>query len=159
MKHWIWMIGLLGWFALSGSSLFAQEASIKAELSTATVYSGQPFKLRITIENHQGRFIPPDLSKLQMVGGPSQSNRMSIINGEVRQSEQYTYMLIAREAGDYNLGIAASEGEQGSLSTPDIVIRVEESVSGIREGQEKWIEIGKDSLPEKPALKLKKRKF
>jgi len=146
-------------FIMGPTAAHGQEASIKAELSVDTVQAGHPFKLRVTIDNHRGRYFPPNLSDFQLVGGPSQSSQMSIINGVMRQSEQYTYMLIAKDPGTYRLGKASSEGENGSISTPEIEITVIPSQDNGMEGPDSWHELGKGGSPDKPEVKLKKRKF
>lgn len=156
MMKLIWS-SVLCLFLTSLIPVFGQEASIKAEISKDTIYAGQPFKLRITILNHAGNYSPPDLSGLQMIGGPSQSSQFSMIQGKVEQSVQYIYQLIAKEPAMISLGRASSSGQTGTLETPEIVLEIFPSadVSSI---EDSWNIVGerKDTMPDKPKMKTKK---
>ena len=138
---------------------FGQEALIKVEVSSDTLFAGEPFQLRVTIENFQGEYKAPDMSAFRRLGGPNQSTYLSMINGTVKQSAQYTYTLLAEEPGEYRLGSAQCAGPRESLSSPDIILRfgpVREEGGSV---EEKWTEVGQGKPADQPVEKLNKRKF
>lgn len=152
----IWS-SMLCLFLTSLMPLFGQEVAIKAEISKDTIYAGQAFKLRITILNHAGTYSPPDLSGLQMIGGPSQSSQFSMIQGKVEQSLQYTYHLIAKEPGTLSLGRASSSGQTGTLETPELILEIMPPAD-VKSMEDSWNTLGErsDATPEKPKIKTKK---
>lgn len=143
------------------SPLNAQDKapSIRVEMTTDTVVVGKAFKMRITIENHQGNFIPPKLESLTMVGGPNQSSRYSLINGEMTQLAEYTFSLIAEQPGEFNLGPAISKGDDSQISTDDIILIVVPDNKEGQGGDGEWIEMGSGGEAPKANPNRKTRKF
>ncbi len=145
----------------TSATLSAQEASIHVERSVDTVRAGQVFQLRVSIENHQGHYSPPDFSRLKIVGGPNHSSQFSMINGEVKRKITYSYHLIAPEAGVYKLGTAGSEDGGLSLRSEEIVLHVLPPHPGLTDAQDGWHSFGqseqREQREQKP--KLNTRKF
>ena len=80
-------------FAIHNLSLFAQDISINAEYPS-TVSAGQQFNIMWRVNTpEEGRFTPPSLSPLNVLGGPatSYSSSVQIINGRRTQSTSYIY--------------------------------------------------------------------
>jgi hypothetical protein len=147
---------------LCGASLLsAQEKAptIRVEMTTDTVVVGKAFKMRITVENHQGRIIPPELEALTMVGGPSQSSSYSLINGEMTQLAEYNFTLIAEKAGEFNLGPAISKGNDSQIATDDIILIVVPDNEDARGVDGEWIEMGSGGDAPKTKTDRKTRKF
>ena len=140
-------------------ALIGQEAAISVETSSDTLYAGIPFKLRITLENHGGRLIPPAIDQLKIIGGPNQSSSFSMINGQVKQSSSVTYMLLAEEPGTYRLGQATTEGSGTILGTEEIILNILPSENGMKKDSEEWNRIGGDKEIKEDKPKLKTRKF
>jgi len=95
-------------FLLVVSLAGAQEVAFRSEVDTTTVGIEDTFALVITIEGRsidlKGEISTPELSNLEIVGGPSVSTRMSFINGAISQSRQYTLFLRATAVGPARIG-------------------------------------------------------
>ena len=78
--------------------------------------------LTITIEGSGGPDdLPlPSLVNLEVVGGPSQSTQVSIVNGRMSQSRTLTYVLQARAVGKAEIGAVQAGGQ----STQPIAVEV-----------------------------------
>jgi hypothetical protein len=160
MKSVIGIISLLSIFVFTLPIVVAgQEASITVETSVDTLYAGIPFKLRITLENHEGSLLPPEIVQLRIIGGPNQSSSFSMINGQVNQSSSFTYILLADEPGIYKLGKASTTGGGPLLETEEIILQILPSEKGLQKENEKWNLISGDKEKKDDKPKLKTRKF
>lgn len=144
---------------LSPTLSSGQEASISVETSGDTLYAGIPFKLRVTLENHEGQLVPPDIAQLKIIGGPNHSSSFSMINGQVTRSSSYTYILLAEEPGKYALGKASTKGGGSMLETEDIILNILPSEKGLKTEGEEWKTISGDKEKKEEKPKLKTRKF
>jgi hypothetical protein len=112
---------------LSGMSVLAQEAKFTATVSKETVALNSKFKLEFKLENAQGtNFQAPDFDDFIVVGGPSTSSSMSIINGEVTQSISYVYYLKPKETGSFTVKAAKIKAGNKDLKTEKLSIKVVE---------------------------------
>lgn len=98
------LIALLGAGGVGG----AEEVAFRAEVDATTVGIEDAFALVITIEGRsidlKGEISTPELSNLEIAGGPSVSTRMSFINGAISQSRQYTLFLRPTAIGPARIG-------------------------------------------------------
>ncbi len=135
MKYFIVTILLLfNIFAHSQESIF----SVKAD--SDTVLFGNPIEVTFSLVNASGRnFELPKLKDFDVVGGPSQSSSMSMINGETTQSMSFTYLLQARAVGRFYIEPAAIQVGSKTLETKPIAVVVLPNPDGIRR-QEKRTE-------------------
>ncbi len=98
---------------------------------TATVDSrqvpvGEVFEIKFTLENGQGaNFRPPPFGEFNVVSGPNKMNSMTIVNGNSRSSEAYSYVLQARKEGVFTIGGASIEVNRKTLSTTPLSISVQ----------------------------------
>ncbi|MGV8040490.1 MAG: BatD family protein [Thermoanaerobaculaceae bacterium] len=118
------IIALLGAGGVGG----AEEAAFRAEVDATTVGIEDTFALVITIEGRsidlKGEISTPELSNLQIVGGPSVSTRMSFINGAISQSRQYTLFLRPTAVGPARIGPVQANLGGGDRTTAPIAIDV-----------------------------------
>lgn len=102
-----------------GQVSFVATADAKEIVENSTV--GVTFKL----SNAQGTsFTPPAVKGLKLVGGPSTSTSMSIVNGRSTSSTAYTYSYLATMAGTYTIGPATIKVQGKTLKTSPLQIRV-----------------------------------
>lgn len=86
----------------------AEQVAFRAEVDSTTVGVEDTFAFVITIEGRsidlEGEISTPELSNLEIVGGPSVSTRVSFINGAISQSRQYTLFLRPLAVGPARIG-------------------------------------------------------
>lgn len=76
-------------------------AEVNLKLESATVSSGQPFTLTLTIENPQGGGLP-DLTPLNQdftIVGTERSMNYTVFNGEAHSTSQWTITLLPKRNG------------------------------------------------------------
>jgi len=61
--------------------VLAQEVKFSAQVSKATVGTGEQFQVDFTVNANAGDFNPPAFSSFQVLSGPNQSTSMESING------------------------------------------------------------------------------
>lgn len=142
------------------------------EVSADTIAPGDVLTVTFTLEGAQGKnFKAPSFAGTKRLGGPSQSSRMSITNGQVSQSISYEYYITAEAAGEFIIGTASIEANGKTLETPLMVLQAVDGFVGAAkpEVSEQRDPFGFDernffpsfpSLPEPvaPAPEKKKRK-
>ena len=109
-----------------GTAVAAGEVSIVAAVDKTSLDVGQPLTLTITLTG--------DLSGLQAgpnvelpptfaVASRSQASRLSIQGAGVERSVSFTYVLVAQEAGTFQLGpFVIDHGGQPLASDPILVV-------------------------------------
>lgn len=120
--------------ALGWSNATAQkEARFTVSISSDSVLLGHYFSVTFTLENGNGRnFTPPEFAPdFEVVGGPSTSTSMSIVNGDMTQSTSYTYYLRPRETGHYFVHAASIEAGKTTLETEPVEVLVAPNPGGI----------------------------
>ncbi|CAM1360885.1 BatD family protein [Tenacibaculum xiamenense] len=112
-------------FTTISLSLQAQDEKLVASVSKNKLGVNQRLKVEYTI-NKQGadNFTPPDFKNFRVVGGPSQSISQSYINGVVKFSQSYTYILQPKRKGEFNLPPASIEIEGKTIQSNIIKIIV-----------------------------------
>jgi hypothetical protein len=106
------------------SPLFAQ---VKFSASAPkSVGVNQQFQLTYTVENGaaRGGVHLPSFDDFQLLGGPSTSQNMSWVNGQVSQSVTYSYVLQPKKEGTYTIGKATANIEGASMESNDLTITV-----------------------------------
>ena len=96
--------------------------TLRSEVDARRIGVADHLELTITLE---GSSLPdavslPALTNLEVVGGPSQSTQVSIVNGSMSQGRTYTYVLRPRGVGRAEIG-AVRAGDQ---TAPAIAIEV-----------------------------------
>jgi len=111
----------------TGKHLKAQDITFRAVAPEAVVM-GEQFRLVYTV-NAEGRELRvPDLSEFDVLMGPSTSSNTSIqfINGQSSSvySLSFTYILMPKKEGTFNLGPATININNSTYSSNSLVIRV-----------------------------------
>lgn len=107
----------------------AQEIRFQANVSKNPVAVGEAFRLNFTINAQSSRFSAPDLSKFELISGPSQSTNMQIINGQMSQNFQVSYVLTPKNEGTFVIGPASVTVGNGIVKSNEITLTVKGKVS------------------------------
>ncbi len=114
MKHYLILILFFSW--LSG---YSQESSFSLSTSYDTVYLGNYLEVKFNVENLQGKFIEPEFRGFKIISGPNTFTSMSIINGEMKSTQSYSYYIKPQEVGEYIIGPAKIETGEETIQTPE----------------------------------------
>ncbi len=114
-------------FANSATQLFAQ-VTFKAS-APATVVEGEQFRLSYVMNKEGGRNLRlPDLSDFDLLFGPSTSTSYSqrTVNGKTtsESSVTYTYILMAKKAGTFNIPPASITIDGSNYQSNSLQIKV-----------------------------------
>jgi hypothetical protein len=153
-------------------SLFAQkEATFKMQISSDTVGLEGTLEVQFILENAKmKKWMPPSFEGFE-VQGPSTSNMMSMVNGDVTQKTIYTYYLIPRETGTYKIGKATANTEGGDMTTEETnVVVLKDYVAPKKPRNRSFFDDDDDDLffrrqpsrpqqPKQPEVPAKKKKY
>ncbi|MBL4708558.1 MAG: protein BatD [Flavobacteriales bacterium] len=114
-------------FSLSSLIASAGSVNFTVKLSHTTVEVGQRFQVTFTVNSKGGSFTPPSFGKLQLSSGPNQSQSMQYVNGNVSQNTSISYVLLAREKGNINIGAASIKVDGETYRTKAVKLEVVES--------------------------------
>lgn len=109
-------------FTICINSSFAQKFYVTSSLKE--VPENFTFDISFTVENgNLDKFTPPNFNGFD-VYGPSQSQNISIINGNVSKSFSYTYTLQPKKQGSFTINPANAVINGKTFSTQPIAIKV-----------------------------------
>lgn len=118
------IVGSLAWHAAGQSD----ELAFRAEVETPRVGVDDQFQLTVTISGRsielQGEIVPPELTGLRVVGGPSVSTQVSFINGAMSQARVYVWLLQATAVGTASVGPVRAVLAGRSRETAPIAVEV-----------------------------------
>ena len=110
----IFFSGLIAWLSLSGTAL----AAVIATVDRSSVELNESFTLKLTVDSQIDT--EPNIAALQndfYVGAVSNISNTTILNGEVNRSRTWSYVLMAKQAGDLQIP-AVSVGNDESNPVP-----------------------------------------
>ena len=107
----------------------AQEIKFQASVSKNPVAVGEAFRITFAINVQTNRISPPDLSKFDLVSGPSQSSNAQITNNGIVQNIQLSYVLMAKQEGNYLIGAASANIANGLVKSNEINFSVKGKVA------------------------------
>ncbi len=114
----------LGIFA-SMSFCLTGQVSFVAQTDAKQVVTDQYFTIKFTLKNANGaNFKPPSFEGFQVVGGPSQSQMRSNVNGKVTFEVSIGYTLVAKKTGKLKIGPATINAEGQSYKSQVVNIEV-----------------------------------
>ena len=115
--------GLLAAFLLLAVGTAQAQFSMRSEVDAHKIGVQDQLVLTITIEGSGGPDdLPlPTLVNLEVVGGPSQSTQVSIVNGRMSQSRTLSYVLQARAVGKAEIGAVQAGGQSTQPIAVDVV--------------------------------------
>ena len=117
-------IKLLCAFTFLISTLASGQGKFTCTLSTDSLDAGQYARLTYQIENLEGDLELPKFDGVKVVGGPSVSTQMSIVNGKKSSRKKYEYILYFEDAGEYYMGSAAIVSSKSTIETGPVRIVV-----------------------------------
>ncbi len=89
-------------FCFCSLFLFSQSFTLRSDASK--VVQNSAFSVTYTLKGAKGSgFRTPNFGSLEVVGGPSQSNSMKVINGAVSQTQSFSYDLFASKLGKFKI--------------------------------------------------------
>jgi hypothetical protein len=100
------------------------EGRFYVEVNKSELNLGDHFQLSFHIENLEGKFEAPDFRDFDILSGPNTSMSMSIMNGEMRRSSSYTYILRPRFSGEFYIEPAVLTGGDLDVETEPIKITI-----------------------------------
>lgn len=92
-----------------------------------SVAVNQQFQLTYTVESSSAKTLnlPSTINNdFQLLGGPSTSQNMSWVNGQVSQSVTYTYYLKPKKEGTYTIGRASASIQGTNMESNELSITV-----------------------------------
>lgn len=122
---------LLSTFLLIPFALFGQEPAVKVNISADSIGFGNYFEVSFSIENINGEFIQPDFKDFEIIGGPSHSSMMSMINGKVTRSSSYRFYLSPKREGKLMIEEAQVKTREKIYQSEPIEIIVGANPEGI----------------------------
>ena len=112
-----------------GFNLNAQ--SISVELSSDSILLGNTIKLNFHIEDSEAEFEAPDFDHFEIVGGPSYSSSIQIINGEMSSEKNINFFLRPKEIGQFFISPAYLVDDNITLETQALEINVYPNPEGL----------------------------
>lgn len=110
---------LLG--VLFSTDIHAQQLTGSAP---SQVQVGQRFRVTWELNAGGSDFKAPEISDFRVLGGPNQSTSMQYINGSMSQSISFSFVLEAKEEGEFTLAPARIKSNGKTVSSNEIKIRV-----------------------------------
>ena len=124
---------------LTNLTIFAQDASFTAT-APKTVVQGSRFQLVYSINKEGSDLRVPNIPDFQILMGPttSTSSQVSIINGQVSRSVNYsfTYILRADKTGTFSIAPASIEADRKRIESNPVTIEVIEGEAATQQQQQ-----------------------
>ncbi len=107
--------------------------SLKAQTLTARASSnqvgvGQEFQIDYTLNANGTDFTPPSFDGFN-ASGPAESTSVNVINGSYSQSITFSYYLVPRAEGTYNIGSASIKCGTRTITSNPLTIKVIKSTT------------------------------
>jgi hypothetical protein len=104
------------------------DVQLRVEVDAHKIGLKDSVQLSVTLEGHslslaQEIALPP-LKNLRLIGGPSVSTQISVVNGSMSQSRVYTYVLQGLEVGPAEIGSVHARLEGGEKVAPPVPLEV-----------------------------------
>jgi BatD DUF11 like domain len=118
----------LGLALLAVPRLVAAEATVRAEVDARKLGVGDQLQLTVSVQGSGFRLMEevaaPRLQNLRIVGGPSVSTQVSLVNGAMSQARISTWILQPVAVGKAEIGPVKARFEDGDKLTEAIAIEV-----------------------------------
>lgn len=119
------------------------QAVLTGTVNKNTVGVGEQFQLTYTLNGSGRNFQSPDLKDFAVLGGPSQSTQVQIVNGSYSQSLSFTYFLQAKAEGQFKIGFASIETDGKRIQSNGIILNVVKGNAAVsQQGQKSNAESG-----------------
>jgi hypothetical protein len=111
-----------------GVGRVSADATVRAEVTAQKIGVQDQVELTITVEGTGFRLLEevavPKLQNLRVVGGPSVSTQVQLVNGAMSQSRSATWILQPLAVGKAEVGAAKARLEGGDRSSEPIALEV-----------------------------------
>jgi hypothetical protein len=116
------------WIILWSAVALAQNGSFTASLDRTRVGTGEQFTVTFTVAGTDAmaaqNFRAPDFGQLLVLSGPNTSQSYQIVNGSMSGSIAYSYVLYARQKGNYTIAAATIDYKGKQLKTQPLQLEV-----------------------------------
>lgn len=120
------LLTLIGFTSLP--SLAQSNLDVSASVSETTIYTGERVEFSVTVSGNFNNVSRPNLSDFEgfrlLSNNPSTSRQFSMVNGQTSTSYSYTYYLIAREKGEYEIPSATINIDGNDFETDPISVTI-----------------------------------
>lgn len=112
-------------FAILGLLFSADSIAQKLTASAPSqVQVGQRFRVTWELNAGGSDFTAPQISDFRVLGGPNQSTSMQYINGSMTQSISFSYVLEAKEEGEFTIAPGKVKSNGNIITSNELTIRV-----------------------------------
>ncbi|MBX3043365.1 MAG: protein BatD [Candidatus Kapabacteria bacterium] len=95
-----------------------------ATVSKNPVTVGERFQVTFTLNIEGSNFKAPDFKGFTVMSGPSQSQNIQIINGAMKRSLAFSYVLAADKTGEFTIGSATITSDGNTLKSNTVLVKV-----------------------------------
>lgn len=105
-----------------------------AQVSKNRLQVGEEFQLAFTLNTNGANLRFPDLKDFNILGGPNQSNNITMMNGSVSQTLTFSFFLSPKKEGRFTIGPASVMVGNQKIESKPIVIEVAKGATGSNNG-------------------------
>lgn len=120
---------------LISTAIMAQkDAQFTVKVSSDSILLGNEIKVSFRLENAEGRkFTAPDFEPhFLLVSGPNTFSSVSMANGQMIQTVEYSFYLQPKETGSYYIPAASVEVNGKVLETKPLEVHIRPNPEGIK---------------------------
>ncbi len=128
-------------FALCSIFALRAEEQVSFTLNAPMVASvGEYFRVEFTLnaKPDSDSFVPPAFDNFDVIAGPSvsQGSSVSIVNGKMSKSVNYTitYVITPQKVGNITIGAATIEVDKREYKSAPTIVEVRDSAQGVSDG-------------------------
>ncbi|HEY6546511.1 MAG TPA: BatD family protein, partial [Vicinamibacteria bacterium] len=118
----------LGWLLVLPGAALAQEPGVHSDVDARRIGVEDVVQWSLRLEGAavqaEGEIAVPPLKNLKVVGGPSVSTQISLVNGRMSQTKTYTWVMQPLAAGAAEIGALKLKLPSGEATAPAIAIEV-----------------------------------
>lgn len=110
-----------------------EDQYVIAMVANDTILDGNSFEYKVVIRNMKGDFTPPHFNDFDIVGGPNLMSNMQFVNGAMFREKSYTYILRARNVGQYYIEEAYLSVDGENIETQAMPIMIVDNPEQIKQ--------------------------
>lgn len=127
-------IKLLAYLLFAVIAVRAQGPSFVAQVNKNRMQVGEDFQLAFTLNTNGANLRFPDLKDFNILGGPNQSNSITMMNGSVSQTLTFSFFLSPKKEGRYTIGPASVMVGNQKIESKPIIIEVTKGAANSNNG-------------------------
>jgi len=106
------------------NGLVAQNDKFEASLSESQVGIAKRFKVTFSLKGKGSNFQSPAFKHFEVLSGPNRSTSIRVINGDMSRSLKYSFILVARKKGAFEIAPAKIQSGGETLTTQPLEVKV-----------------------------------